>query len=215
MSLLHSLDALEPFGAGNPRPVFAFCSMKLLEIIPIGGGKHLRLRLIRQNTELFAVYFGETEKEFPFASGDLVDMAAVVEKNEYNGVVRPSVQVKSIRFAGTDDEALFASEQIFRLLLADFPLTETQRAAALPPRAFIETVYRYIKRHGEDCLSEEVLLRRIGAADADFCRLLVALRALTDCGLIRAADSGWQIIPDAKKVDLKASPWLSRLGYCE
>ena len=215
LPLLHSLENLEPFGAGNPRPVFAFCSMKLLEIIPIGGGKHLRLRLIRQNTELTAVYFGVTEKEFPFAAGDLVDVAAVVEKNEYNGVVRPSVQVKSIRFAGTDDDALFESYQNFRLLLAGFPLTEPQRAAALPPRAFIETVYRYIKRHGEDSLSEEVLLKRIGAADSDFCRLLVALHALADCGLIRAVDGGWQIIQDAEKVDLKTSPWLSALGYSE
>ena len=37
-----ALRRLEPFGSGNPQPLFGLFGMELREIVPVGGGGHLR-----------------------------------------------------------------------------------------------------------------------------------------------------------------------------
>ena len=42
---VEQLDQLEPYGAGNPRPVFALLGATVDAIQSVGQGKHLKLRL--------------------------------------------------------------------------------------------------------------------------------------------------------------------------
>lgn len=214
MPLLDSLEMLEPYGAGNPRPVFAFCGMEVVSLRAIGGGKHTRVELRRKGTTLTAVKFGIRAEEFPFACGDKIDIAAVLEKNEYGGRVYPSVQIRDMRYAGTDEETLFASYSIYRRLSCGLPLTERERETALPDRAVIARVYRLI-RSGQGAGGEETFLHRLQLPEDQLCRLSVALRALTDCGLIARTDDGYQIVPDAPRADLRSVPLLAALGYRE
>ena len=57
MGSVASLDLLEPCGNGNPQPQLCMTDVRLESIMPMGMGKHLRLRLskFRQNYE--AVFF--------------------------------------------------------------------------------------------------------------------------------------------------------------
>ena len=45
VTLADQLSLLEPFGAGNPTPLFGLYNMTLTDIHEVGGGKHLRLTL--------------------------------------------------------------------------------------------------------------------------------------------------------------------------
>ena len=45
VSMAQSLTQLEPFGNGNPQPVFGLFNMELSNVTPVGGGGHLRLTL--------------------------------------------------------------------------------------------------------------------------------------------------------------------------
>ena len=43
---------LEPFGTDNPAPIFGLYEMRLKEIVPVGGGKHLRLIFEKKNANI-------------------------------------------------------------------------------------------------------------------------------------------------------------------
>ncbi|MBR1810572.1 MAG: single-stranded-DNA-specific exonuclease RecJ [Clostridia bacterium] len=209
--LLDELEALEPFGTGNPEPTFAFCGMTVTDIRPIGGGKHSRLEFRRGDKSLQAVRFGFAPDALPFEKGDTVDIAAIIKKNEFNGRVLPSVQIKDVRFSGTDDEALFASYAIYRKLEAGVALTPQERAAACPARTEIIRVYKFLRT--QSSCSAEALLKKLKFGDGDFCKLLVILRALTDGGLITREDGVCAAVANPKKIDLETIPILARLGY--
>ena len=85
--VLDVISQLEPFGAGNPQPLFGLFGMTLSSVQPIGGGMHIRLSLKRGNATVTALYFGVTVNDFPYNEGDIVDLAVRLEKNEYMGQV--------------------------------------------------------------------------------------------------------------------------------
>ena len=60
---------LEPFGTDNPSPVFGLYGMELKEIIPIGGGNHLRLRLERNRSTVQCLKFRTALQDFPYQVG--------------------------------------------------------------------------------------------------------------------------------------------------
>lgn len=104
---LNLLKALEPVGAGNSAPVFGLFQMRLDNITPLSGGKHVRLSVSRDDTRLSVLKFGMSYDDFPFECGQILNLAVTLERNEFRGVVTPSVLAKEIRFrragsGGTD-----------------------------------------------------------------------------------------------------------------
>ncbi len=95
--LLYELKMLEPFGSGNPEPVFGFFDMTLKKIKPIGQGKHLKLTFKHDNHELEALYFGKSICDFSHNEGEILDIAFTLHKNEYNGVISVSIQIVDLR----------------------------------------------------------------------------------------------------------------------
>ena len=80
--LVSELDVLQPYGSGNPMPVFGFYNMVLSNIIPLSNNRHLRLVLTRSGVSLSAMLFFVSPKEFPYEKGDLLDIAATLEIND-------------------------------------------------------------------------------------------------------------------------------------
>ena len=74
MGSVASLDLLEPCGNGNPQPQLCMTDVRLESIMPMGMGKHLRLRLskFRQNYE--AVFFSQSLPELGLAEGQRADV---------------------------------------------------------------------------------------------------------------------------------------------
>lgn len=97
MDSIASLDQLEPFGNGNPRPCMCILAAVVEAIIPVGGGKHVRLRVDKFGQSYECIYFSHSAEELGFCVGDLVDLAFFPQVNEFRG--RRSVQllISSIR----------------------------------------------------------------------------------------------------------------------
>lgn len=212
--LLDQLDELEPFGMGNKEPVFAFCGVTVAQIRAIGNGRHCRVTLRKNNAELTALLFGCAPQAVSFAVGDRIDAAVQVKRNEYNGRVSPSVQIKAFRFSGTDEEALFDSYMLYGKLDAGEPLTDEERRALLPDRGFVARVYRCVCADGAG-KNEEALLQLSNATEQQLGKLLVTLKALRDGGLIAPRGSGWEGVQSPKKINLAEIPVLARLGYIQ
>ena len=88
---IQGLDVLEPFGMGNPQPIFSMRDMLVEEITPISSDRHVRLTLSKNGMLYTAMLFGTGQGGCGFAQGNYVDAAFNLEINEYRG--RRSVQL--------------------------------------------------------------------------------------------------------------------------
>ena len=83
-NLVAQISQLEPFGAGNPSPVFSIKNLKIKEKRLMGENKdHLRLVCLAGNRELTCVRWGQGD--VGLVVGDVLDIAFHPQINEYNG----------------------------------------------------------------------------------------------------------------------------------
>ena len=214
-SVLESLEFLEPYGAGNPTPVFGLFGMEIQSVRPVGNG-HIRLLLSRDGTRIDAVKFGVSVDEFPYAVGDRVDLAVVIEKNEYMGTIRPSIQIKDIRFAGTDDEALFENLIKYEEISSREASVKEKCSPYCPTREFMGNLFRFLRANGGWRHDLEILSYRMGLEPSEIVKLGLALDALCELQLIyRLKTGGYAMAENPKKVQLCSSKILTNLGYTE
>ncbi len=207
--LLEVIELLEPFGAGNPQPVFGLYNMTLTDITPLSAGKHLKLTLRRADAVLSAILFRVTQHDFPFAVGDTVDVAATFESNEYLGQIRLSILVKSIKLHDMDEDALFASMRQFNDMMHG---KNGDYSSLLPDRDFIAKVYKFIRSNGKWRYDNEMLCKRLGLSAADYAKVSVAVEALTELGtLVYDGDGNLSLPEENIKVNLEDAQVLKRI----
>ncbi len=106
VDLVEELRSLEPFGVGNPVPLFGIFGVKIERISAVASGKHIRLAFSKNDTSFNAMLFGVTPQAFAFEVGQTVDIAVVVDTNEYNGSVSLTVQIKDIRISSENPQKI-------------------------------------------------------------------------------------------------------------
>src|ERR1700686_1125983 len=99
--LAQDLGALEPFGAGNPRPVFATRGLRILSEPQIIKEQHLKLRVAgHDNRPIEAIWWrGVEEAEQTPKVNQRIDLAYELETNRWNGDIRLQLNVKDMRVA--------------------------------------------------------------------------------------------------------------------
>ncbi len=209
--ILEIIDALEPFGAGNPQPVFGLFGMSLAGIQPIGCGKHLRLTLRKGNTTLTGLLFGVTAEAFPYLQGDVIDLAVKLERNEYMGQVKVSIYVKEIRMSRTDDLRYLKSRRLYEKILRGDRLTKKEADFALPERQQVAEVFRFIRDNGGWKHDTDVLCYRLGGDGGNACKVHICIDVLCELGIF--CKDGENIIPDNmhNKVNLEDSRLIQYL----
>ena len=91
MACIESLDALEPCGNGNPKPLLCITGARLVNAVPIGGGRHLRLHFAKGGYNYAGIFFSCTPAELGVRIGQWADVAFTPQINEFRG--RRSVQL--------------------------------------------------------------------------------------------------------------------------
>lgn len=213
VELLDVIDSLEPFGSGNPQPVFGLYNMILTDITPIGSGKHLRLSLRRGDITLSAVLFRMTQLDFPYVVGDVLDIAAVFEANEYLGQLRLNILVKNVKLHDMDEETLFGAMSDFDDIMSG---RDTAHLSALPDRDFIALVYKFIRSKGKWRYDNEILCKRLGLTAESYSKVCVAVEALLELGtIVYDGDSNLTLPEESIKVNLNDAPVLKRIKEYE
>jgi len=98
-SLARELEAFEPFGAGNPRPVFMTNNLRCLSEPVVIKDRHLKLRLAGpQNRPFEAVWWNciESVGRTPELKGS-IELAYMLEANAWNGEYRMQLNVVDLR----------------------------------------------------------------------------------------------------------------------
>lgn len=210
--ILPLLESLEPFGAGNPQPVFGLYGMTLVNIQTIGAGKHLRLTVKKGESTLTAVYFGMTPERFLYQPGDIIDLAVRLEKNEYMMQVKIGIYVKDIRMSGTDDLRYLKSVRLYEKLMRKEILTKKQWEFLHIERQQIAEVYRYIKKCAGWYGGTDLLCYRLGDDGAGACKILTAIEVLCELGIFKKEKDGVSVADTEKKVNLESSLLLNYIN---
>ena len=88
---------------------------------------------------------------------------------------------------------------------------------AMPTRDETALVYRYLREQGRIAVQEEFLFarfcERVGPEKrCNYCKMLVALDALSELNLIRRTEQEITVVPNPGKVDLQSAGILQRLN---
>ncbi len=211
-SLAESLEMLEPFGAGNPQPIFGIFGVTLSSIRPVGEGRHLRLTFAKGSTQFMAMKFSTTLADFQFCEGDVVDLAVRIDKNEYRGEVKASVQIRDMRFSGVDDETFFKSQLLYEKYRRGEVLSAHEARFLTPTREFLLGVFGAIKQYKEWRHDIETLTVRAKCPIERYCTMRVSIDVLSEMGLIKYENEHIIFDGDGKKVDLSQSKILNNLN---
>lgn len=111
---VEGLELLEPYGAGNPKPVFSLSGCLVSAVNEVGGGRHLKLKLTASGRSFDAIFFSATAEEAGVGPGDRVDVAFTPQINEYRGWRSVQLQLCDLRPALTRAQAERALYEKFR-----------------------------------------------------------------------------------------------------
>ena len=203
VDMAFAIKSLEPFGMGNPTPIFGIFGVSLEKITAIGGGKHLKL-LCRKNGNVFqSLLFGVTPEQFCFTVGDTLDLAVTLDTNLYQGQYNLSVQVKAIRMSESDQDAYFIAKQQFDDFLSGF---DTDYAAVFPNRAEVGSIYKMIT-------SSPVNAERIKYIDTGigYAKTQTAISTLCELGLVSLNNGIFVSHNTQQKTDLMNSATYKKL----
>jgi len=97
--LSQELGALEPFGAGNPRPVFVTRGFRVMSEPQIIKEQHLKLRVAGEdNRPLEAIWWrGLEENEQVPRANQRIDLAYELEVNRWNKEIRLQLNVRDMQ----------------------------------------------------------------------------------------------------------------------
>lgn len=215
VELPDSLKLLEPFGMGNPSPVFGLLQMKLDEIVPVGGGKHLRLIISRNGYSIRCMRFGVAPEDFPYHPGDTLDFAVALDAKEFNGKNTLTIIVQDIKPSSLHVDEFLHSRAVYEKIQRGEPLDETEYTALSPSREDFAALYRFLRANNGFTGLEELLLCRAELQKQGIGKVLLELDVLEEYQLLSqkrfAGTLAVTLLKAEKKVDLFQSKQLSQL----
>lgn len=176
VDMAYAIKSLEPFGLGNPLPVFGIFEATLEKITAIGGGKHLKL-LCRKNGNAFqSLLFGVSPEQFCFVVGDTIDLAVTLDINVFQGQSNLSVLVKAIKLSSVNQDEYFESKQQFDDFVSGY---ETDFSKIFPTRLEVGEVYKNIA-------AKPISVERLENIDTNigYAKTKIAIKTLCELGLV-------------------------------
>ena len=215
LELAQNIALLEPFGAGNPTPIFGVYHMTLKSITPLGGNKHLRLAFQRESVIINVMQFFMTSEEFPYIVGDVLDMAVTVEVNDYNNRRSVSIIAKEMKFSSDDNSGMLEQNRLFEKLMNARMLNNDEVNVLLPSREDFVNVFRFLRKVKQWHFSEEVLCHRLNNERLNYGRLQVILTAMYQLSLIEYRKNGEstfiEVLPFDGKAELESAEVMKLL----
>ena len=214
VSMAQSLTQLEPFGNGNPQPVFGLFNMELSNATPVGGGGHLRLTLEKNGAVITAMRFNTKPEELPYHIGDKIDLAVQLEAREFRGQPSLTVIVRDMKFAAFNTEKNIASLASFEKWQRGEVLSAEDKNRLYPDRACLAAIYRALRTvNGKE--TDQVRFVSQFGKDMTLGLFKTALLVFEERGLVHSeiADDTFTatLIETSGKTDITRSPVLLAL----
>lgn len=148
MRFAQEILMLEPFGVANPVPQFVLRGVTVNRIIPISGGKHMKLIVEKDGVNLTAICFGMNEAKTDINEGEQTDLLFTVDINDFQNVrsvqlivhdCKPSTSVAETMKLGADRFDAIRTGECF-----------THDENFVPDRSDCEKVYLLLRREARN-----------------------------------------------------------------
>ncbi len=216
LKTVFGMQLLEPFGCANELPVVAMLGCQVEAISPLSENRHLRLRFSYEGRTMQAVYFRMPTTQFPFGVGDIVDIAANLDVNEYNGEKNLSIKIKDVRLHGVHQDKLIVGRQYYEKYLRGEALEQKIREYIRPQREDIALLYRYLRQWKQFPFGYDMLWCRL--PKLNYCKMRICIDVMQELGIVEvtqgehAAHPVLSVPAKVSKTQLEQSRILRRLS---
>lgn len=207
---VRGLQALEPFGEGNPSPLFALENAAVQAISPTKNGAHTKLRLLYGTQAIEAFWFFRTQDEIPCKPGDTYHFLVTLELSTYGSRTSVLVKITDARKSGIRQDAYFSAKHAYEAYQRSEPLPDAYYPRLTPTREELVSVYRAIP---QQAVSLDALFASLNSPAINYCKLCLCCDIFTELGLISHNCASDQVarIPTTEKTDLETSATLRAL----
>ncbi len=207
---ISSLSKLEPFGAGNAKPLFLIKNCVVAGIKSLKDGKYTGLVLKDGRKSVKALCFSIPRNKFRAAEGTSIDLIASAEINEYNGSRSVVLKVKELRPAGFNEDRFFAAGRVYEKISLDEPFDTRLLRRVVPTMENLRHIYDIIRANDGAISAEDIC---VYYGDINYCMLRIALDAFSQAGMVEFSPGAEniKIIPKKGKTDVFASGILAKL----
>ncbi|WP_352416154.1 single-stranded-DNA-specific exonuclease RecJ [Oscillibacter ruminantium] len=222
MDEVEQLGRLEPYGAGNPRPVFALLGARVESLQSVGQGRHLKLQLGKGPCRFDAIFFSVTAEECGIRVDDRVDAAFYLQGNTFRGRTTLQLQMIDLRLSRAPSRHEAENLELVRRLSRGGILTKQEIDRLNAPldqfRALLKAMRRLLP-DGQARVAKLPFFRTTGelaGGREPFLRAALALLVFEERRLLRitAVDEELldiALLPWEGSVDLYACPLLQKL----
>lgn len=180
---IDSLSIFEPFGAGNPTPIFALNNMVVEEIEGLSLGKHTKITVSRDGAYYKLLYFSHSLSLFPLSLGDVVDVAVSLSVNEWQGRRTASIIVKDIRLSGLNEEEYLKDSSLFDRYMKN-NITDIEAKSLLPSREECALVFKAVEQN----TPIEKIFNKVNTLKNS--KIKIAVSALIEIGVLDKNNEG-------------------------
>ncbi len=190
LSLAKGFRLLEPYGVGNPVPVFIMRGVSVNEISGISENKHTKITLGNGKHTLSAMYFSNSPDSLGLYVGDKVDVLFNIDINEWGG--RESVQmiIRDIKHAETQ-RRLFEDEKA-RFDEIKSGAAFSQDEDIMPNRDDFAAVYKLLLmsvRSGVNSMTHRDITSKFNGADGSrrigYAKLKIIIMVFKELNLVK------------------------------
>lgn len=211
MENITGLEALAPFGEGNPVPVFAICHAVLQSVLPLSGGTHSKLKITYGGMAMDLLLFRTRPEEVMLKTGDVCDFLINIEAGSFQGRPQLSVIVKDYRKSGLKQAKYFAAENTYEQYCRHEELQPSFYPAITPTRDVLVQIYQRIPQ--TDTTFDGLFGGMQDLPQMNYCKFRLALDIFSELGLVQQDLWTRQVHrkPVSAKVDLQQSVLLQGL----
>lgn len=212
IEMIESLKMLEPFGEGNPQPIFAMIGARVDRVISLANGKHTKLDLTYDKIKVTALIFGVSSENIALLQGEFGDFLVFAEINEYNGNKSITLRVKDYRKSGIVQDKYFSAKACYEALMRGEEISEKLKERIIPSREELVKVYKFLQNLNKQQSIDRIFMQ-LTDESMNYCKLRICLDIFKEQELltIDLCSEMVTFIPPTKKVDLASSKILNDL----
>jgi len=212
------LSLLEPYGNGNPKPVFSLLGVTITTMADVGSGRHLKMRICREGKTQDAIFFSTTRMQSGMQVGDVIDLAFYPQINEFRGV--RSVQLHGVDLRLVGPRSADREAQNYARFCQGQALPQKDLGEMIPQREEFTSLWRYLTSCGgvaeESAESMAQNAARLSKLPPSVTRTRICLDVLEECGLVHLEQRGARLRVRSRartgaKMDLEQTNLMRRL----
>jgi single-stranded-DNA-specific exonuclease len=209
-----ALERLQPFGEGNPVPVFCMTGCKIKHKRPLKEGKYVSFMCEYAGREYKFLDFATRYADFWYKIGDTVDIMANIDINEYNGTESLSIKVIDMKLSGVNwtdcatAARFFAAKDTYEAIKRGEEIDSKLYSRIIPSDDDCKRVYNIIK----DTFSLNEAVQRGLQSGLNYCMIRIIADVFAEVGIVKMNPVNGELgIVKGVKADLSESELLSKL----